>query len=360
MSKFFTAVVIFLLPFYILPQGGQLDEGFGTGGKVTTNINPSYDEWGYSTVVQPDGKILVAGYGYNGPSSNANYNVVRYNEDGTLDKTFGFGGRVTTDFNNSIDYTSSGQALALQQDGKIVVAGTSADGSDNNFAVVRYNANGFLDSTFGTAGKVTTDFGSTSDYGYAVVIQENGKIIVAGYAYDGISFGIALARYNSDGSPDPTLDGDGRVIISFATSPMSAALQTDGKIVVTGLYFNGTNWDFGIARFNSDGSLDGTFGSGGLAFTDFGNDETPNSIAIQPDKKIVVAGAVFNGTSYDFELARYNIDGSPDLNFGSNGKVRTDISNDEYDNGMSVLIQPDGKIILAGYFPANLACVILL
>ncbi len=349
MSKLLILVIFLYRTAVILPQGGQLDNTFGTGGKVTTNINPSYDEWGYSTVVQPDGKILVAGYAYNGSNSNANFNVIRYNEDGTLDKTFGANGRVTTDFNNSQDFTNSGQALALQQDGKILVAGTSADGSDNNFAVVRYNPNGLLDSTFGTAGKVTTDFGSTSDYGYAVVIQENGKIVVAGYAYDGISFGIALARYNSDGSLDPTLDGDGRVIISFANTPISAALQTDGKIVVTGLYFNGTNWDFGMARFNSDGSLDGTFGSGGLAFTDFGNDETPNSVAIQPDKKIVVAGQAFNGTSYDFEIARYNLDGSPDLNFGSNGKVRTDISENSYDNGLSIVIQPDAKIVIAGF-----------
>jgi len=349
MFKFYTVAAFLVTSFSAFPQGGQLDEGFGTGGKVTTNIIPSYDEWGYSTVVQPDGKILVAGYAYNGFNSDANFNVVRYNEDGTLDKTFGAKGRVTTDFNNSQDITSSGQALALQPDGKIIVAGTSANGSDNNFAVVRYNSNGLLDSTFGTAGKVTTDFGSTLDNAYSVAVQENGKIVVAGYAYDGINIGIALARYNSDGSLDPTLDTDGRVIINFGGSPVSAVIQPDGKIVAAGAYDNGSNYDFGIARFNSDGSLDGTFGTAGRVFTDFGSDDIPNSVTVQPDAKIVVAGQANNGTSYDFALARYNADGSLDLNFGSNGKVKTDISENSYDEGNSVLIQSDGKIILAGF-----------
>src|SRR3990172_1156507 len=175
-------VILFFVKDFSFAQG-ELDDTFGKVGKVITNITPSYDDYGYSTLFQEDGKVIVAGYAYNGPSSNANFNVVRYNIDGTLDETFGIGGRVTTDFNNSHDYVSTGGA-AIQSNGKIVVAGYSYSGSNSDFAVARYNVDGTLDSSFGISGKITTDFGSNSDYGYSIAIQNNGKIVVAGYASD--------------------------------------------------------------------------------------------------------------------------------------------------------------------------------
>jgi len=357
MSKLLLLTIFLSGAAVILPQGGQLDNTFGIDGKVITNMDPESDEWGYSALVQPDGKIILAGYAYNGPSSNANFNVVRYNDDGSLDKTFGSAGRVTTDFSSSQDYISSSYASAIQTDGKIVVAGSSVDGSDYNFAVVRYNTDGTLDTTFGGTGKVTTDFGSSSDYGYSVAIQENGKIVVGGYAYDGFIFGFALARYNSDGTPDITFDTDGKVITSFGIGISALAIQEDGKIVAVGSYFNGSSYDFAVARYNTDGSLDGTFdlggadGVNGIAVVDFGgSSEFANSIDIQEDEKIILGGYSYNGTSNDFAIARFNTDGSLDLDFGSNGRVKTDfessVNSDDY--GYSLVIQPDGKILIAG------------
>jgi uncharacterized delta-60 repeat protein len=359
MSKLLILTIFLFITAVILPQGGgQLDNTFGINGKVVTNITPSYDEYGYSTIIQPDGKIIVAGYAYNGPSSNANFNVVRYNEDGTLDKTFGAAGRVTTDFSTSQDFINSSSAVAIQTDGKIIVAGTSGV-SDNNFAVVRYNSDGTLDTTFGGIGKgkVTTDFGSTIDYGNTVAIQENGKIIVGGYAYDGFNIGFAMARYNSDGSLDNTFDADGKVITAFGYGIAALKIQEDGRIIGVGYYFSGSNNDFAVARYNPDGSLDGTFdfggadGINGIAVVDFGGfSDYPTSVAIQNDGKIVIGGYSHNGTSNDFAIARFNTDGSLDLDFGSNGRVKTDfessVNSDDYGN--SILIQPDQKIVIAG------------
>ncbi|MGE5804639.1 MAG: DUF1573 domain-containing protein, partial [Ignavibacteria bacterium] len=352
MIKFFTAVIILLFPIYLYPQGSQLDITFGEGGKVTTNIIPSYSEWGNSTIIQPDGKIIVAGFAYNGSNSNANFNIVRYNDDGTLDKTFGFRGRVTIDFNISNDITSGGSCVALQSDGKIVIAGYtygSGGGFDVDFAVARYNSDGTIDSSFGVAGEVTTDFGSSSDYGYTVAVQENGKIVVGGFAYDGTDQGFAMARYNSDGTLDLTFNTDGKVINNFGNAVNDLTIQNDGKILATGPLSNGANFDFAVTRYNSDGSLDGTFGTGGVVATDFGETDWPNSIALQSDEKIIAAGYSYNGSNYDFALVRYNSDGTPDLDFGSNSKIRTDIIANDNDYGFSTAVQQDGKIIVAGY-----------
>ncbi|HSR18937.1 MAG TPA: hypothetical protein VLM39_12665, partial [Ignavibacteriaceae bacterium] len=354
MSQFLSIIIFLIITPHSFPQGGQLDNTFGEEGKVTTNMIPSYSEWGSSTIIQPDGKIIVAGYGNNGSNSNANFNIVRYNDDGTLDKTFGFRGRVTTDFNISYDITSGGSCVALQSDGKIVVAGYtygSGGGFDVDFAVARYHSDGTIDSSFGIApnlGEVTTDFGSSTDYGYSVAVQENGKIVVGGFAYDGTDQGFAMARYNTDGTLDPTFSTDGKVINNFGNAINDLTIQDDGKILAVGAFLN-ANYDFAVARYNSDGSLDGTFGTGGVVTTDFGESDWPNSIALQADEKIIAAGYSYNGSNYDFALVRYNSDGTPDLDFGSNAKIRTDVMPNDNDLAFSTAIQQDGKIIIAGY-----------
>ena len=163
-------------------QPGSLDNTFGSGGKLTTAIGSS-DDIGYSVAIQSDGKILVAGASGNNP--NYDFALVRYNSNGSLDNTFGTGGIVTTDFGSNCD---KGYSVAIQNDGKILVAGASNNGSDWDFTLVRYNSNGSLDNTFGSGGKVTTTIGIIVDYGYSVAIQSDGKILVAG-----CSDGFALA-----------------------------------------------------------------------------------------------------------------------------------------------------------------------
>lgn len=236
---------------------GSLDTSFGAGGTVLTSVG-SNSSSGHDVLVQPDGKILVAGH------SNASqyfadhrFALVRYNADGSLDTSLSGDGMVTTDFG----YSADGYSLALQTDGKIVVAGQSG----RDFAVARYYANGILDASFGTGGKVTTDFGGGDDEGRDVIVQKDGKIVVAGYTDDGAEYHFALARYNPDGSLDAGFDGDGKLTSDFGGSDAaySLALQADGKIVVAGSRWetgSSQTYDFALARYNPDGSLDTTFG----------------------------------------------------------------------------------------------------
>nr|MDZ8281987.1 hypothetical protein [Nostoc sp. ChiSLP01] len=276
---------------------GTLDTTFNTTGKVTTDFNASNDG-SYSIAVQDDGKILVAGYSNNGTDDD--FAIARYNSDGTLDTTFNTTGKVTTDFNASKE---GGNSITVQDDGKILVAGYSNNGTDDDFAIVRYNSDGSLDTTFNTTGIVTTDFNGSNEAGNSIAVQSDGKILVAGYSNNGTDDDFAIARYNSDGSFDTTFNSTGKVTTDFNTSDeggYSITVQDDGKILVVGSSNNGTNDDFAIARYNSNGTLDTTFNTTGKVTTDFnGNDEAGNSVAVQDDGKVLVAGYSNNGTNDD-------------------------------------------------------------
>ncbi|MBI4646547.1 MAG: hypothetical protein HY738_08130 [Bacteroidia bacterium] len=337
---FIIVVILTLYEIYVFGRSNCLDSTFGTNGIVTTPIRYPGDDHGNSVALQPDGKIVVAGY-----SSDSNYSydfaAVRYNLDGSPDSSFGINGIVVTEFDGDEYYnSSSANSVVIQIDGKIVAAGTGI----RDFALVRYNTDGSLDSTFGCNGKVITDFDSNIDQGNSVVIQADGKIIVAGCSMNSNElYFFAAARYNSDGSLDSSFGTNGKVITDVGNGNdfgNSAAIQSDGKIVVGG----SSSGDFAAVRYNTDGSLDNNFGCNGKVITDFsGGIDQGNSVAIQADGKIIVAGT----SSSDIALVRYGIDGSPDSSFGILGKTTTDIS-DSVDIGNSVAIQADGKIVVAG------------
>ncbi|HQX99461.1 MAG TPA: T9SS type A sorting domain-containing protein, partial [Flavobacteriales bacterium] len=317
---------------------GSLDNSFGVNGKETTAFGTG-DDIGQSIAIQPDGSIVVAGGANNGTDSD--FAVARYNTDGTLDNSFSGDGKMTTDFGTD-DY---GRSVAIQPDGKVVVAGYSNNGLYSDLSLARYNTDGTLDNTFSGDGKVTTDVGPYSDFGYSVAIQPDGRIIVAGgYSY------FAVARFNTDGTLDNSFSDDGKVTTDIGSGEFgqSVAIQPDGRIVVAGYVGYGTNSEFAVVRYNMDGTLDNSFSDDGIVTTDFGTgDDYGYSVAIQPDAKIVVSGKA-NG---DFALARYNTDGTLDNSFGVEGKVTTDFGAvyADYDEGWSVAIQPDGKIVVAGY-----------
>src|SRR5947209_5776224 len=256
---------------------------------------------------------------------------------GDLDATFGTGGRVLTDFGGG----AGARALALQADGRIVVAGLSRVGVGDDFALARYNPNGSLDSSFGSGGRVLTDFG-LDDEARAVVLQADGKIVVAGGS--GGAF-FALARYNADGTLDPSFGSEGRVCTNVGgrDGARALALQSDGKIVVAG-FSDVVGFGFALARYNPDGSLDPSFGSGGRVLT--GGVALARGLALQSDGKIVVAGFSDAGGGQDFALARYNPDGTLDLTFGTGGKVTTDFGG--FDDAFALALPTDGKIVVAG------------
>ncbi|MCX6928093.1 MAG: choice-of-anchor D domain-containing protein [Verrucomicrobia bacterium] len=331
---------------------GTLDTSFGNLGMVTTPIGNAQD-FGRSVAVQSDGKIVVAGDSYNG--TNSDFALVRYLADGILDATFGSGGKVTTSISGNSG--EMGRSVAVQTDVKIVVAGYSDNGTVKyDFALVRYQADGTLDSTFGIGGKVTTPIGSGDDQGYSVAVQRDGKIVVAGDSYNGSNRDFALVRYLSDGSLDTTFGTGGKVttpIGLYDDNGQSVAVQSDGRIVVAGSSSNGSidDYDFALVCYLSDGSLDTTFGAGGKVTTDIGSgsDDTGHSVALQSDGKVVVAGSSYNGANYDFALARYLANGTLDTTFGNGGKLVTAVGGSD-DIGWGVAVQGDGKIVVAGDF----------
>ncbi|BAZ13172.1 hypothetical protein NIES4071_50110 [Calothrix sp. NIES-4071] len=323
---------------------GELDPNFGISGIVTTP-NTAYSR---GVTVQPDGKIVVAG-GF------GSFDVARYNIDGTLDTSFGNSGRVNTDIGLG---SETGYSVTLQSNGKIIVGGYVWNSEQPNypdFALARYNVDGSLDSTFGNGGKVVTNFGE--DFGRNVLVQSDGKIILAGYIGNG-NPDYVLVRYNADGSLDTTFGSSGKV---NGTNGHVAALQSDGKILVGGRVQipNVAEFDFSLARYNNDGSLDTSFGNAGRSIVSIGVGEEIDSIAIQADGKIVVAGHVWRyvgGSSFnqdDLALARFNTDGSLDTNFGSGGKVITPLSTTNSDRANGLTIQPSGKIVVSGYFESG-------
>lgn len=325
---------------------GALDPTFGSGGKVTTPIS-SYDDAGQSAAVQSDGKIVVAGYSANGSSDD--FALARYTVTGALDTNFGSGGKVTT----AIGVSSAGNVVVVQSDGKIIVAGSSYNGSDRDFALARYTASGTLDSGFGSGGKVATPIGSGHDYGYSAAVQSDGKILVAGYSWNGNNNEFALVRYTATGALDGSFGSGGKVttMIGSSSKGYSVAVQSDGKIVVAGSSINGSNSDFALVRYTATGALDVSFGSGGKVTTPIGSaDDQGRSVVLQSDGKIVIAGySNYNGANYDFAVVRYMATGAPDPTFGSSGKVVTPFGSSD-DIGQSMAVQANGKIVVAGFF----------
>jgi uncharacterized delta-60 repeat protein len=281
--------------------------------------------------------------------------------DGDLDPTFGTDGKVLTDFDHSTDIAN---AVAIQADGKLVVVGTiyqDNDFSDEDFAVARHNPDGTLDKTFGVGGKVQTDFPGLAAVASSVVVQPDGKIVVAGGAFPLFTFAgdFKVARYNPDGSLDTSFGDGGIVTTTFPEGSYASdvALQADGKIIAAGTVFvdfnpgESSNTDFALARYNPDGTPDATFGNGGQVSTDFlGLEDDAFSVLIQPDGKIVAVGSANDpATFYDFAAVRYLSNGTLDTTFGVAGKVHTDFGDQNFDRARSAALQPDGRIVAAGF-----------
>jgi uncharacterized delta-60 repeat protein len=242
----------------------------------------------------------------------------------------------------------TGKAVAIQPDGKIVVAGSVYIGSNLDFGVVRYNPDGSLDTSFHFDGKLITPVGAGDDFCNAIALQA-GKIIVAG----GANTDFAVVRYNSDGSLDTSFDSDGKTITPVGNKydiANAVAVQTDGKIVVAGYATTGANRDFGVVRYHPDGSLDSSFDYDGKTITPIGGSaDEGNAVVIQPDGKIIVAGSSFvSANNTDFAVVRYHPDGSLDDSYRVGGKVVVNVSNGRNDIGSGIALDSFGNAIVAG------------
>jgi uncharacterized delta-60 repeat protein len=289
-----------------LTAAGAVDTTFGTSGKVTTAFG-SGQEIARSLVVQSDGKILVAGYTDKG-GGNFDFAVARYNPNGSLDTTFGSGGKVTTPIGDPTLAGDYAYKIGLQSDGKIIVSGSSHVGGDPysyyDFAVVRYNANGSLDTSFGINGKVTTPVGTAGDFGVCQYIQPDDKILVGGWSESVINgnsvWGFSLTRYLSSGALDEAFGAGGKVFTPGIGGARDLLMQSDGKILMAG----STNASaLSVVRYNQDGSLDTSFDNDGIATLPFSGTDSGASyeaMILQPDGKILVGG--WGGTVVQLQM----------------------------------------------------------
>jgi uncharacterized delta-60 repeat protein len=333
-------------------RADALDPSFGRHGIATTDFGGT--DFAGHLVVQADGKLVAAGYTITSLSSSQGYSALaRYNPNGSLDQSFGSGGRVTNDLGGY--YGARG--LVVQADSKPVIAGTAPTGGAggaHGFALARFNPDGSLDPTFGSGGKVITEFAGGSEDGAAALVVQGGKLVAGGTALNlqTLDLDFALARYNPDGSLDPSFGTGGKVTTDFpgglangsADQLNALAVQPDGKLVAVGSADTGEN-AFAVARYNPDGSLDQSFGSGGTVTTYLGGPDGDygRGVAVQADGKPVATGLADNGAEPQCGLARYNLDGSLDQSFGTGGTVTT-VSG----QCGALVVQADGKLVAAG------------
>ena len=313
---------------------GMLDDRFGDGGTVTTSIGPGGGDEARAVAIQSNGRIVVAG-----TDSWQRFAVVRYLSDGSLDPTFGGNGVVRTNFTHGDDVAWD---MALQPDGKVVAVGAAGYGQ-TGFQLARYRHDGALDPTFGDGGTVVTRYHGAN--ARAVVLQPNGRIVVAGYQPGG----LALARYLPSGRLDPTFAGDGTIAPVARTWALAVARQPDGRIVVGGSI---DIFDFGLARFLPDGRLDRSFGGDGEIKQHVeGLEQAVNGIEVQSDGRISATGSSgpheFGDTTIPrFALIRRLADGRRDPTFGVNGEVKTFFDGGAHAFGSTTDLE--GRVVVVG------------
>ncbi|HQX55412.1 MAG TPA: FG-GAP-like repeat-containing protein [Pyrinomonadaceae bacterium] len=318
-------IILLLFSFSVRSQNvGRLDPTFGTGGVVETQLS-GFAASLNTMVIQPDKKIIVVGYAM----------IARFNEDGTLDTTFNGVGYNTSNIMTMIN------DVAVLPNGKIMVGGYIQFQASNRFCIARLNSNGSLDTTFDTDGIVETTVGYASNV-ESIKILPDGKILAVGGTAltNGGDRDVAIARYSTDGSLDTTFGTGGRVAADFGFDEfaLTSAIQSDGKIVAAGYYVDPlpNEWVAVIFRFNSDGSVDSTFGTNGKVSRPGGPNAQADDVAIQSDGKIIVVGG-------GIPPIRYNSDGTLDAVFTAPSLTST----------WALRIQPDGKIIIRGTNAAN-------
>src|SRR5688572_5060785 len=360
LSLFLGLVISFAGSGSALAAPGDLDTTFDGDGLVITNIVPSIpgrSDKASGIAIQADGKIVVAGDSGAFPAFQ-DFTLARYNTDGALDTTFHTDGRLVTNFGSGDEASD----VAVQSDNKIVAAGQTCINYVCDVAVARYNSSGVLDTTFSGDGKQTTDFGGSDNGLYGgLAIQSNGKIVVAGYVLNGTDYDFAVYRYLSNGSLDTTFSGDGKVSFGFGAGRQDSArdlvLQNDGKIVVAG----DSGGNFAIARLNLNGSIDTTFSGDGKQTTDIGPNGSAWGVALQPDGKIVVVGQIRPDEVLSFRtksaIARYNTNGSLDTNFNVTGKKVFSVIPSAYSGATDVIIESNGKIVVLAFTPGDFALV---
>ncbi|MEW6270278.1 MAG: hypothetical protein AB1689_13385 [Thermodesulfobacteriota bacterium] len=320
---------------------GALDPGFGAGGKAAAHL--AGDDAAQAVALTDDGRIVVAGHARSAAGQDAA--LARFTADGVLDPSFGDGGRALADLGGD----DAAYGVAVQSDGAVVVAGTTAAGGGPgaDFAVVRLDASGTLDAAFAGRGRARVDFAGGDDHARALALAPDGRVVVAGWTRRGRRTRLALARLTRDGEPDPSFGGAGRVEGGSGASDDRAhavALQPDGRIVVAGTQGS----DLLVARFLADGTPDRTFGRSGSVTIDAGGDDAAHAVAVADGGALVVAGASSTGDGSRAVLARLRGDGARDARFGADGVATFAVAGGP-SVARGVVLQRDGRIVVAGF-----------
>ncbi|MBL8363185.1 MAG: hypothetical protein JNN18_22045 [Rubrivivax sp.] len=335
---------------------GVVDTSFGTPGAVPAPALPgavitqvaSSEDYAWAVAVQPDGKVLTVGT--TAISTGTVVAVTRHLRDGGIDPSFGTGGKVITQVGTRGD---SARAAAVQPDGRIVVAGwTDSTGIDANFLVLRYRADGTPDPTFADGGRYVHAFGTGTDRAHAVAIQDDGRIVVGGTTLKNTSTtgqDFALVRLMPNGALDTSFGDGGQVITPMQAQSAGDVVYALALPVVAGeqrIVAVGGEGNFVAARYRASGALDTTFGTGGKVIGLFdANIGAARSVALLPGGRMVLAGGILN----DFAAAQLTESGQLDVTFGQAGRVIVPVSTTNWDNATAVARQPDGRLVLGGW-----------
>lgn len=326
-------------------KDGNMDYDFGNLGLIQKQTNSMEGELN-SIEIQEDDKIVAVGYSISSNTNNEDLTLVRFTKNGILDKSFGNGGLVVTEISNQKEIC---EAVAIQPDGKIICVGTTQHDPNFDIFLVRYDEYGQLDYYFGQGGIVITDINSGHDIVKSLAIQKDGKLIVAGFTYSKDNFSMILLRYDTNGNLDSTFGKNGIAITNIYSSigKLDLAIQNDGKIILVGPSKVNNTHHFTVLRFNTNGSLDNSFGKNGITQTIIGDFSEAESVALDSYGNIVVAGTT-GLENEDFVVAMYSQNGILDPGFGLNGITQVNFNNNSVDRAHSLAIDSDGNIIVAG------------
>jgi uncharacterized delta-60 repeat protein len=351
MKKLHFIAPILMIFFHSITFAQIFDTTYSDDGVQTNNIG-SGNDFGFASKIQTDGKIVASGISFNG--QNYDLVVIRYNTNGTLDTSFSNDGILTKDIgSNSFDRST----IAIQNNGKINIAGTYRNNSAIDFAIIQLNNDGTFDNSFSDDGIQTTDFGGLDEV-LCMAIQNDGKILVAGKSTFLLEYPeVSIARYNTNGTSDASFNGDGLFTTNFEQGSVNAnsiSIKSDGEIILVGEYDDTiSNIDVLVLKLTNNGNLDSTFSEDGIQIIDIaGSTDRAFSCALQTNGKIIITGTSIVGLSYDIALLRLSSDGSLDTTFSDDGIQTIDISTSN-DYGYSVAIQSDGKILVAGNYLGN-------
>ncbi len=317
---------------------GHLDSTFGTNGAVRTefDLTETYGDMALATAVDNAQRIVAVGKG----------GMARFQPDGAVDSSFGQAGRVAPPF-----FT---RAVAIQTDNKIVIAGGTQEYNSPDMMVARYLPGGQLDTSFDGDGIARIDLGGVNEWATTLLIEPNGRIIVAG----GAEAAFAVARLLPSGQLDTGFSGDGLLVrqLNYSDTAYGLTRQSDGKILVVGTSlvtqaYPQTNYDMSVMRLTVHGGIDTTFGFSGITYANFVasnfSRDQGSGIAVQADGKILISGSAYGGFRQYTGVARFMADGTLDNSFGIEGRVRVSVGNDV--TGGQVIPLADGGILVSNY-----------